>query len=140
MRIQRLCTVVAGLGLTLGGGVACSSAAKPAAVVHLAPASVTTSSTTTAPSTSTSSTSTAPGLPGSSAISPAGPTPKVPGVTTTVSPPKSPQDIAAMILGITNQIQQAENTPNGPHALTHAEAQAIIDAQTKAIGVPTTKP
>jgi hypothetical protein len=135
MRIQRLCTVVAGLGLTLGGGVACSSATKPAAVVHLAPASVTASETTTAPST-TSSTSTAPGPQGSSA----------PGPTTTAatkptaSQPLTPDAAAALILGLNNQIQQAENGQNGPHALTQAEAQAIIDAQTKALGIPTTKP
>jgi hypothetical protein len=52
--------------------------------------------------------------------------------------PLTPQAAAALILGITNQVQQAENTPNGPHALTHAEAQAIIDAQNKALGIPTT--
>jgi hypothetical protein len=45
-----------------------------------------------------------------------------------------------LILGLNNQIQQAENGQNGPHALTKAEAQAIIDAQTKALGIPTTKP
>jgi hypothetical protein len=134
MRIQRLCTVVAGLGLTLGGGVACSSAAKPAAVVHLAPASVTASSTTTAPS--TSSTSTAPGPQGSSAP---GPTTTV-GTKPSASQPLTPDGAAALILGLNNQIQQAENGQNGPHALTQAEAQAIIDAQTKALGIPTTKP
>ncbi|MDQ1428646.1 MAG: hypothetical protein QOK39_2122 [Acidimicrobiaceae bacterium] len=133
MRIQRLCTVVAGLGLTLGGGVACSSAAKPSAVVHLAPASVTASSTTTAPS--TSSTSTAPGPQGSSA-----PGPTTAGTKPAASQPLTPDSAAALILGLNNQIQQAENGQNGPHALTKAEAQAIIDAQTKALGIPTTKP
>jgi hypothetical protein len=136
MKMQRLCTVVAAIGLIFGGGVACSSAAKPAAVVHLAPASVTTSSTTTAPSSESSSTSTAPGPPGSSA---AGPTTTA-GMKPAASQPLTPDGAAALILGLNNQIQQAENGQNGPHALTQAEAQAIIDAQTKALGIPTTKP
>jgi hypothetical protein len=40
-----------------------------------------------------------------------------------------------LILGINSQIQKAENTPNGPQALTPAQAQAIIDSQTKTFGI-----
>jgi hypothetical protein len=131
MRAAKAWIVVAAVGLTIGAG-ACSGGAKstahsntPATTTQVAgPKSSTPSPASAQTSTTTKSSTAAPG--------------QVAGSQTT-SPQLTPQAAADLILGITGQIQKAESTPNGPQALTRAQAQAIVDAQNKALGITVPK-
>jgi hypothetical protein len=141
MVATRALTIAAGIAFTVVAGAACGSA-KPAASVRSVPTVASPSTTITAPSspstaagvTSPSPTSASPATPATPRAQAAQPAPTT---TTTNAPRLTPEQAAALVLGINDQIQQAESTPNGPKALTPAEAQAIIDAQSKALGLPT---
>lgn len=127
MKVTKAWIAVAAVALTVGAG-ACGtggkSTAQPGTTATTHAASGTKSSTPAAPSPKSS---TAAASPSATATKPNTP------------PPLTPQAAAQMILGITSQIQQAENTPNGPKALTRAQAEAIVNAQNKALGLPTLK-
>jgi hypothetical protein len=58
----------------------------------------------------------------------------------TITKALTPQDANQLIQGILAQVQQASNTPNGPQALTRAQAQAIVDQQQSKLGITTAKP
>ena len=128
MRAFKVWIVVGAVALTVGTG-ACAGGTKSSAP------SGPTADTQQAVGPQSSTSSPAAALPGTTATTRPGAGPQAPNPSRL-----SPQDAAALVLGITGQIQQAENTPNGPRALTRAEAQAIVDAQSKALGIPVTKP
>lgn len=130
MRAAKAWIVVAAVGLTIGAG-ACGSGGKSAAHANT-PVTTTKQgaglqSSTPSPVPARTSTT---NKTGTSATTPG----QVAGSQTTTTR-LTPQGAADLILGITGQIQQAESTPNGPQALTRAQAQAIVDAQNKALGL-----
>jgi len=130
MRADKAWIVVAAVGLTIGAG-ACGGGSKSAAHAKI-PVTTTqqvggqqssTPSPVAAHTSTTSTTSTTATTSGQVAA------------PQTTTPKLTPQQAADLILGITGQIQKAETTPNGPQALTRAQAQAIVDAQSKALGI-----
>ncbi|MDP9072634.1 MAG: hypothetical protein M3N98_00420 [Actinomycetota bacterium] len=128
MRAAKVWTVLAGAALALGAG-ACASGTTTAA--HSGP-TATSTSTAAPPAVSSPAALTPPASP------PDVPAAQAPGATPTTR--LTPANAAQMILGINAKIQQAEQTPNGPQALTRAQVQAIVEAQTKQLGLPVPKP
>jgi len=126
MKAAKVWIAVAAVALTVGAG-ACGGAGKSSAQRS--------TTVTTQAAASKSSTPAAPSSNSGTAVASS----KTAGTKSSTATTLSPQAVAQMVLGINAQIQKAESSTNGPTALTPAQAQAIVNAQDKALGIPVPK-